>query len=187
MIKFLGAACIAAIGIVVVPAEAKPTTDVPWSGCAQMTISKTQTEPYGAEDLKTLYCWLGLDNIDAGLEIAKHYQRLSPPDYRSARKMLLDLAKGNEIDGNSIEGRGSVAGGGYSTEHINADGSVEEVTYRLPSPAAQRELAKLYLLGHGVERDIPKAMDWLKKAEKGKDVEAGIIRNALIAKGFAKN
>lgn len=179
--------CIAMAEMLALPAWAKPTTDVPWSGCAPMAISATRTQPYGDEDLKALYCWLGLDNIDAGLEIARHYQRLSPPDYESARKMLLDLAKGNEIESGSIEARGSVAGGGYTTEHINSDGSVEEVTYRLPSPVAQRELAKFYLLGHGIARNIPVAMSWLKKAEKGGDVEASILRKALVEKGYAKN
>jgi Sel1 repeat len=164
-----------------------PTTVVPWSGCAQMKISKTRTAPYGEEELKTLYCWLGLQNIDAGLEIARHYQRLTPPDYDAARKMLVDLAKGTKIDGGSIEARGSVDGGGYGTAHINADGSISAVGYRPPSPAAQRELAKFYLLGKGVDRDVPKAMDWLKKAEKGGDKEAGILRQALVAKGYAKD
>ena len=74
-------------------AASTPTQIVPWSGCAQMAISKTRTAPYDAEDLKTLYCWLGLNNIDAGLEIARHYGRLTPPDHAAARKLLVDLAK----------------------------------------------------------------------------------------------
>jgi hypothetical protein len=180
-------AFVAGISIVSVSAGAKPTTHVPWSGCAQMKISKAQTEPYDADKLKTLYCWLGLDNIDAGLEIARHYQRLTPPDYDSARKMLITLAKGTKLDGGSIEARGSVSGGGYATEKINDDGSVEPVTYRPPSPVAQRELAKFYLLGTGVDKNIQKAMDWLRKSEKGGDIEAGLLRKALIEKGYAKN
>jgi|CXWL01.1.fsa_nt_gi hypothetical protein len=183
------AAAMLAAGLVIAPMPAltKPTTDVPWSGCAQMKISKTRTQPYDHDDLKTLNCWLGLGNIDAGLEIAKHYERLSPPDYETSRKMLLDLARGTKVDSGSIEARGSIAGGGYGTAKIRSDGSITPVVYRPPSPQAQRELAKLYLLAHGVERDIPKAMDWLKKAEKGGDAEAGILRKALIEKGYAKD
>lgn len=151
-----------------------------------MAISKTRTKPYDESDLKTLYCWLGLGNLDAGLEIARHYQRLSPPDYDEARKMLADLAKGTKKDGSSIESRGSVGGGGYGTFRMNSDGSIEEVAYRPPSPEAQRELAKFYLLGKGVDLDIEKAMDLLKKAEKGGDVEARLLRKGLIDKGYAK-
>lgn len=73
---------------------ATPSPYVPWTGCEQMTISKVRSEPYNEQELKTLYCWLGLSNIDAGLEIARHYERVSPPDLKAARKMLLDLAKG---------------------------------------------------------------------------------------------
>jgi hypothetical protein len=176
-----------AVTLGAVPLQAKPTTDVPWSGCEQMKISKARAEPYSEQELKTLYCWLGLNNINAGLEIARHYQMLTPPDHESARKILLDLAKGSQRDGSSIEARGSVSGGGYGTERINSDGSVEEITYRPPSPAAQRELAKFYLLGKGVDRDIAKGMGWLKKAENAGDVEAAILRKALIAKGYAKD
>ena len=168
-------------------AAGRLTTHVPWSGCAQMKINTGRIEPYGDQDLKTLYCWLGLDNIDAGMEIARHYQRLSPPDYVNARKILLDLAKGTRQDSGSIEARGSVSGGGYSTERINSDGSVEEITYRPPSPVAQRELAKFYLLGKGVDKNIGNAMGWLKKAEKAGDIEAGVLRKALISKGYAKD
>jgi hypothetical protein len=185
--KTVAAVCVVGLATASVPANAKPTSDVPWSGCVQMKISKIRTQPYDDEELKTLYCWFGLSNIDAGLEIAKHYQRLEPPDYDSSRKMLLDLAKGTKVDGGSIEARGAISGGGYGTAKIRSDGSITPVAYRPPSPAAQRELAKLYLLGHGVDRDIPKAVDWLKKAEKGGDVEAGILHKALIEKGYTKD
>lgn len=160
---------------------------VPWSGCAQMAISKTRTAIYPPEDLKTLYCWLGLGNLDAGVEIARDFQRQSPPDFKKARKLLLDLAKGTQQDGSSIESKGSVSGGGYSTAHINEDGSIGEIAYRPPSIVAQRELAKMYLLGQGTKANVGTAVGWLKKAEKGGDVEAGVLHKALVAKGYSKD
>jgi hypothetical protein len=172
-------------GAIVSPAPAR-NIDTPWAGCAPMAISEDRTKAYSDEDLKKVECYFAGGSIPAGLEIAHHYQVMSPPDYKKARKLLIDLAKGTRSEGSSLEARGGTGGRQYSGAHINADGSISEILYRDPSPAAQRELAKMMLLGQGDTRDDDGADDWLKKAIKGGDVEARVLREALVKKGIFK-
>jgi hypothetical protein len=173
----------AAVGSVAIPASAR-ITEVPWQGCAPMHISADRTKPYSGEELKKIECYFVGGSIPAGLEMAHHYQVLNPPDFKRARKILVDLAKGTRADGSSFESRGGTGGRQYGGARINSDDSISEVAYRDPSPEAQRELGKMMLLGQGDKRDIGGADDWLKKAIKGGDAEAKILRDALVAKGI---
>ena len=100
--------------------------------------------------------------------------------------MLVDLARGTKADGSSLEARGGTGGRQFGSANIHNDGSISEGIIRPPSPAAQRELAKYYLLGRTVDKDYSKANDWLKKAEKAGDLEAKLLRKAMIEKGYVK-
>jgi hypothetical protein len=174
-----------AITFLAAPLVARPT-NVPWSGCAPMVISKTHTGPYSEAEVAKLECFYVGGSIPAGLELAKHYQNVSPPEYGKARKVLVDLAKGTKVDASSIEARGATGGRQFAGAKINSDGSISPVPYRDPSPVAQREIAKMMLRGQDYERDVEGADGWLKKAIKGGDAEAKILRNALVTKGFIK-